>query len=245
MNNLSNDHRKNLIIKLVDCFGGLTVEDIDSAVSEAKEKLAKKVEADRKRDYASLFDSQMETIKEILASMKIPSEAILGVFQDKKSEVINRAGEMDIPEGNIPFLLVITRAYLGITGLIAMVRNRDNVGYTYINPNKITDNVEPQESLYVIYDVEPGKATLGKSPREAEAIIKKQNRLPHIPDEDIAVCIHTDVLSDHYLWSTGSRYKDADNVPYIYLYDGKPKLHWSYIDNSADKWGSASCRSRS
>jgi len=237
---LCKDQREGLIAKLTAFFKGLGVEVIDDVVAEAKKQANAETVEDRKNGLAKLFDSQMETLK----SRNCP-QTIIEAFQNKKPEVLSKAVEMEVPEGNIPFVPVIPRSYMGIYGLMPMVRNGDKVGYTYLDPNEITDNEEEiPKNPYYIYDVEPGKATLGKSPEDVEKIIKKQNRLRHITDEDIAVCIHTNVLSDHYLWNTGSRYRHSDGVPFVCLFDGRPRLCWCYADDSNLEWGSASCRSR-
>jgi len=89
-----------------------------------------------------------------------------------------------------------------------------------------------------------GKAMLGKSPEKAEKLIKKQNRSCLTVDEGIALCVHTNVLSEHYVDCTGSRYWHADRVPSVYLSVGRPRLNWNYFGYSNDWWGSASCRSR-
>ncbi len=237
---LCKDQREGLIAKLTAFFKGLGAEVIDDVVAEAKKQANAETIEDRKNGLAKLFDNQMETLK----SWNCP-QAILEAFQNKKSEVLSKAAEMEVPEGNIPFVPVIPRSYMGIYGLMPMVRNDDKMGYTYLDPNEITDNEEEiPKNPYYIYDVEPGKATLGKSPEDAEKIIKKQNRLRHITDEDIAVCVHTNVLSDHHLWSTGSRYRLSGLVPSVFLDDGGPELDCDDAGHSDGRWGSASCRSR-
>jgi len=58
------------------------------------------------------------------------------------------------------------------------------------------------------------------------------------------VCVHSKVLSEHYVDCTGSRYERAYFVPNVYLLDDLPELHWNIVGHSFDGWGSASCRSR-
>lgn len=231
--------KNQLIGKLVSLFKD-TDADIDEAVKEAKNQLMIDGKNAKREDLEKLFNSQMETLK----SRGCP-QAILEAFQNKKSEVLAKAAEMEIPEGHIPFVPVIPRSYLGVYGLMPMVRNNEKTGYTRLNPNEIIDNENVPKTLYFIYDVEDGKDTLGKAPKDAEKIIKKQNRLCHIPEEDIAVCIHTNVLLNHNLWSAGSRYGSAREVPRVYLRGDEPKLDWFYVAGSFVGWGSASCRSRS
>ena len=239
MKKLCVDQKKSVVEKLAALFKDLLPQDIDDVVAQAKDQASAQVLEDRKRYLGQLFDSQMRTLED-----RGCPKAIIEMLQKKRDEVLARATKMEIPEGNIPFLPVILRSYLGIYGLMPMVRNGDKAGFTYLDPNEIFDNESAPKEPYFIYDVEDGRATLGKSPEKAEEIIKGQSRLCHIPDEDIALAIYTNVLSDHYLWSTGSRYKDANDVPLVCLGDGRPRLSWGSADDSHVRWGSASCRSR-
>ena len=218
-----------LVTKLEALFKGLEIEVIDDVVAEAK----KRVSAVKER----LFDSQIETLK----SRGCP-KIILELLQNQRDAVLSKAAEMD-SEG-IPFVPVIPRTYLSIYGLMHMVRNKNKAGYTDLNPTKIINEVETPKCPYFIYDVEDGKHMLGKSPKEAEVFIVKQKRSCLTVEETIALCIHTKILSEHYIDCTGSRYEDPSYVPHIFLANGKPKLTWSMVDNSDDVWGSASCRSR-
>jgi hypothetical protein len=240
MKKLCADQRKGVVTKLVALFDGLLPQDIDDVVTQAKAEASVQTLEDRKRSLGKLFDSHMETLE----FRGCPKVIIDEIFQNKRDEVLSKAVAMEIPEGHIPFMPVIPRSYLGIYGLMPMVRNGDKVGFTHLDPNGITDSKETPKYPYFIYDVEDGTDTLGKTPECAEQLIKAQNRLCHIPDEDIALCVHTDVLSRHHLWSTGSRYRHADYVPNVYLFDGKPRLHCRYRYGSGSGWGSASCRSR-
>ncbi|MFH1612112.1 MAG: DUF5701 family protein [bacterium] len=236
---LCKDQREGLIAKLTAFFKGLGAEVIDDVVAEAKKQVNAETVEDHKNGLAKLFDSQMETLK----SRNCP-QAILEAFQNKKSEVLSKAAEMEVPEGHIPFIPVIPRSYMGIYGLMPMVRNGDKVGYTYLDPNEITDEVETPKNPYFIYDVEDGKDVLGKSPEKVGKLIKEQKRFCLTADEGIAVCVHTNVLSEHYVDCTGSRYRHSDDVPDVYLVDDRPRLDWSSAGASNGKWGSASCRSR-
>ena len=123
------------------------------------------------------------------------------------------------------------------------MKNGDKVGYTRLDPNELTDVVETPKIPYYAFDVEKGEAILGKSPEDAEKIIKSQERLCLTTDEIIAIGFHTAVLSDYHVNAIGSRCK-SDNVPILYLHEGKPELSWHSFCGSDDKWGSASCGSR-
>ncbi|MBI1999342.1 MAG: hypothetical protein HYS74_01660 [Parcubacteria group bacterium] len=151
---------------------------------------------------------------------------------------------MAIGDGNIPFLPVIPRSPRSPYDLMAMVRNGSKVGYAYLNPTQISDVVDAPQEPYYIYDVEDGNITRGKSPEDALKIFKQQKRSPLTAAEVMALATHTDVLSRHYVWATGSRYEFAARVPNVYLGGGRPKLGWDWVGDSLGHWGSASCGSR-
>ncbi len=238
------EERRTLITQLTAFLKGSGSEEIDRIVTEVKEQANTERIEECRSVLENLIDSQMATIETMLASMQIPSEAIIKIFQDKRNETLNKAVEMEIPAGNLPILSVIPRSYLGTCGLMAMIRNGEKIGRSYLNPNKITDNEDIPDEPYFALDIENGKATLGESPKDAEKIIKSQDRLCHILDEDIAVCIHTDVLLDRCLWSTGSRYWSTDRVLGVYLDGNAPRISYGSVDDSLYGRGSASCRSR-
>jgi len=237
---LCKDQRNDLVSKLTNLFKGVEAEEIDDAVEEAKRKVSIEISEERKRELGELFDSQVE----ILKSRGCP-KAILESFQDKRDEVLNKAAEMEIPEGNIPFIPVIPRSYMTIYGLMPMVRNDEKVGYTYLDPNELSDVVETPDKPYFMFNVEDGRDMLGKSPEKAEKLIKKKERSCLTDNEGIALCIQSDVLLSHNVDCTGSRYEQGDGVPIVYLDGGKPRLSSLDLDSSHGSWGSASCEERS
>jgi hypothetical protein len=239
MANLRKDQHEDLVAKLTTLFKGLTVEEIDDVVTEARQQATVETVQERKNGFAKLFDSQKETLK----SRGCP-QAILEAFGNQRDAVLSKAAEMKIPEGHIPFVPVIPRTYMGVYGLMLMVRNGDKVGCTRLDPNKITDNVETPKRPYFIYDVEDGKECLGESPEEAEALIKEHNRSCLTVEEGIALCVHSKVLSENYVDCTGSRAGRAGEVPDVYLDGDRPWLSSCGVDRSGGRWGSASCRSR-
>ena len=188
---------------------------------------------------ATLFDGQIETLK----SRSCP-QAIVRVFHSKRDKVLSKAAKMDIPDGHIPFIPVIPRSYIGIYGLMDMIRIGENRGYTSLDPNEISNNIETPKEPYFIYDVEDGKDMLGKSPKQAKRFIKKRERYCITAEEGIVLCIHTNVLSTHYVNCTGSMYKRTESLPNICLDGDRAVLNWHNFRSSLERWGSASCHDR-
>jgi hypothetical protein len=247
---LCKDQKEGLVAKLTAFFKGLSKDEIDVVVAEARQLANAETTEERKNKLTKFFESHLEKLK----SLGVP-QAILEGFGNKKDEVVSKMLEIWIdryPRETLESLAkmgiylglpVIPRSYMGIYALMPMVKNGDKIGYTYLDPNKLTDVVETPKSLYYALDVEDGRAMLDKSPNEAEKIINSQKRSCLIADEVTALGAHTDVLSNHNVDATGSRC-GSGFVPFFVLYDDRPKLDWSNPDDSNDEWGSASCGSR-
>src|SRR3989344_6994819 len=227
-----------LIGRLVALFKETDQSHIDDAVTQAKNQLT--AESQAKRDLEKLFDGQIATLKD----RGVP-EQIVEILQNQKGRVVKKASEMAIGGGNIAFLPVIPRSYRSPYDQMAMVKNGGKAGYTYLNSTQISDVGGAPSEPYYIYDVEDGESMRGKSPEAAEKIFKQQKRSPLTAAEAMALTTHTDVLSRHYVWVTGSRCGSADEVPGVYLDLGyRPGLYWGCVDGSDGHVGSASCGSR-
>lgn len=227
---------KNLVSELAALFQGQKLETVQQAVKEATKQVWPELVTG---PLSELFNTQMETLK----ARGCP-KSVIDALTAKKSEVIAKATEIETADGHIPFVPVVPRTEVDLGDLMKMVRNRDREGYNYLDQSDVSNVVDVPSGPYFMFDVEDGKDMLGKSPEKAEKLIKEQNRSCLTADEGIAVCVHKDVLSEHYMDCTGSRYGRSDEVPDVYLYDDLPKLFWDCADCSHGEWGSASCRSR-
>ena len=231
-----------LIGKLVALLREADPDKFDEAVAQAKNQLTAESKQAKRSDLEKLFDAQIATLKD----RGVP-EQIVEILQNQKGAVVKKASEMNIGDGNIAFLPVIPRSYRSLYNLMAMVKNGGKAGYyTYLNPTQISDVVDAPSEPYYIYDVEDGDSTRGDNPEAAEKIFEQQKRSPLTAAEVMALTTHTDVLSRYGVWATGSRYKSARKVPFIYLDSGgQLRFIWGVVDDLYDdRWGSASCLSR-
>lgn len=178
----------------------------------------------------------------ILRKRRCP-EQIIEMLKEKLPAVVEKALTMMIPDNHLAILPIIKPAYLGYYGLVSLVRNGTKKGYTYINPSLITDKVETPNNLYYMYDVEDGGALCGKSPEDAEKLLKAERRSPLTAAEAIALATYTNVLSRHFVDASGSRC-GSGGVPVLCLCDGGPLLDWHSLGRSYSRWGAASCGSR-
>lgn len=246
-----------LIKGLMTLFVKANLADIDDAVVRAKNGLMSEVERNR----GMLFGSYIRRLK-----YRDYPECILNMARKRKNEVVAKAAKMSIPKGHIPFVgpIIQPTGYFGYICLMEMVRNGDEKGriyqivrngdngdYVSIYPSSISDIIDitavlrNNDSIYWLYDVEDGEATISKTPQDAEKILKKESRSPLTAIETINLCIFTDVLSRHSVLAVGSRYGSPDEVPVVYLNgNDKPELGSSNINYSICDMGSPSCGSR-
>ena len=158
--------------------------------------------------------------------------------------------KMDIPEGHIPFVVVIKNDVIGGEKAMPLIKLEDEKGYAAMSADEIKgfkpiEGVKiPNGKAYLAIDIETGKTTLGKTPDEAIKKIKSEDRSPLTLEEGVALITHhPEILKDNCVWAPGSRHGD-DKVADLWLNEGEPKLYWNWANRSHAKWGSASCGSR-
>jgi hypothetical protein len=81
----------------------------------------------------NLFDSQINCLRK-----REVAEAVLTKFQNKKEFVITRALSTGTNAKNIPFLPIIPNSYYGVYGTMMFVHHDGKIGYTGLEPHKIT-----------------------------------------------------------------------------------------------------------
>jgi hypothetical protein len=228
-----------IVGKVVEVLREVPPEKIDEVVVKAKNQLESEGKKIKKEDLEKLFSNQIKRYEDANCP-----EQVIKLLKDLRDSVIEKASKMTLGKGNLPFLLC-TGKTLSLYSLMAMVKNSDKVGYNYLTPTDVTDQIETPDDPYAIFDVEDGEAMLGKSMQDAEKAIKAKNRFVLTAAEAIALCIQTDVLKRHYVDAPGSRYGSAGEAPDVYLgRDDRPGLGWDYLGGAVSEWGSASCGSR-
>lgn len=197
--------------------------------------LKKLIDETREKCLKSLFDAQITRMHD----RGVP-ESIVEIFREQRDSVIEKAFEMKIKKGNIPFLPVIPRTFRGPHDLMAMVRNGSRIGYTYLNPPNISNVSSVPEEPYYLYDIDTGESTRDKSPETADEIILEQKRHPLTIAEAIALATHTDVLSQHYIRALSSYYRGSEILCISLDNNSHPRLD----ENNHGVSGSPSCGER-
>lgn len=233
MGKLCKDQRETLIGKLAALFSGVSADEINEVVDATKTRLTSEA---KNRERLDAFDQQVKT----LLDKGYPEAA--GMEKDQFLGYVNPLRD----KFEIGDLIVIPERLVSIPKQMSMVKLNGKTGYTYLNLGVLTqaDGVETPNAPYLIRDVENGAAMRNTSPDNCVKQFKKQGRFGLTTEEGIAIVIHKpETLSDHYIDLPGSRY-GSDDVPSLWLYDGRPGLGCGWADGARSWWGSASCGSR-
>jgi len=217
-----------------------------------------------KNDHEQLFDRHIVTLKKRGCPL-----AIIDALRDSKKYILAHVSSIEIAEGNIACMPVITPPYLGYHGLLSLVRHGSESGVIRCDVVQIVDVEKTPLRLYYMFDVEDGSQLLDRTMENANIRICQKNRLPSTMPEIASICILTDVLSRHSVCATGSRYA-SDRTPIILLstvgtetdwenakrelsecsdghslkpQEGTPGLGWRY-SSSPSRGGASSCSSR-
>jgi len=197
-------------------------------------------------DFNVLFDQQVRTLLwqgcPDAAGMK--EEQFLRCVEPLGRE-ISEIGQ--VPDGYIPFLIVIPDRFVPLRKQMAMLRRNGGAPSVSLNPDalKNAEGVVTKPVPYLIFDVESGAATRGAAPGECVKRFRQEGRCGLTVEEGMALVTHfPETLGNHYIDLPGSRYY-SDRVPDLWLCDSEPMLSFSWVDLANALWGSASCGRRS
>jgi hypothetical protein len=105
----------------------------------------------------------------------------------------------------------------------------------------------PNETAYLLVDIDRGKQTLNYRPIDAMEVIKKDSRSPLTIDEGVAIVTqYPEFLIKNNCFSLlASRHTGDKRVPAIWINANKnPNLGWCWNGNPHTWLGSASCKDR-
>lgn len=183
-----------------------------------------------------LFHRQIRTLQE-----RDCPKSVIDYLKSKEESVAEKMYRIKgIVPLHIPFIAVVPRSELGLDALMKMVCCDRYYGHNFLDQSEIRDMVSVREEPYFIYDVESGRDMIGKSPSEAEVLIKEQGRSCLTIDEGIALSLQTNVLLENGVDCMGSYLERDGLVPNIYL-GTKPLLSCRRTDVKNNKRGSPSC----
>jgi hypothetical protein len=192
------------------------------------------------KDYASLARLSVDEFKQKLESLreKLP-ESILT--------------EVDLEQGTLPFVIVVKSSLVPSDQAMARVIKDGKEGITKLFPHQPTDfdmieNVDiPSSNIYLLIDIDRGKANINLPPNQAMTLIKQAGRSPLTIDEGIAIVTHYPeyLIKNNCFSLLASRHTGDQRVPAIWINGQKqPNLGWCWDGNPHTWLGSASCRTR-
>jgi len=144
-----------------------------------------------------------------------------------------------IPENRPGALMVVKNELVSVDIQMKLIGGTD-----YLDLACLRNVVEtPKTLIYWRYGVEDGKKVLNRPPDACVEIFKKENRIPAVVEEGIAIYVQNPrALKDHSVNLPGSRYNS--DVPCLELSLGlPPRLCYGSSGSAFPRSGSASCKS--
>ena len=193
-----------------------------------------------------MFNEQMQKLLDIgyPEALKMDKESFSAKYIEPLRKELNKIPE-NIPEGNLPFLIVIPANILDLEKKMLMVKLEQETGYIWedfdFKELKNAEGVETPDIPYLVYNIENGAKMKGISANDCVKQFTKENRRGLTAQEGIdLIAHHPEILQDHYIDLAGSRY-GSRSVPNLWLSDGRPGLSNNWAGSADSNWGSASC----
>ena len=154
--------------------------------------------------------------------------------------------------GDVPFVLVVGRPLVAPAALVPLLRLGGKAGFTSMPADEVASFVPreeldvPDAPLYLLHDVDLGRATLDVPPAAALPRLTAAGRSPLTVEEGLSVVLQRpELLREVCCFSLlGSRCGDR-RVPALWVKrGGQPRLGWCW-EGAPHTWlGSASCGAR-
>lgn len=160
---------------------------------------------------------------------------------------------IDINNGYIPFVIVVSNTLVTTQNAMERVRREDKKGIVDLHPltpidfEHISEASIPQSAVYLLIDIDRGKDTLNVPPSLALTTIHDHKRTPLTIDEGVAIITqYPEFLSKNNCFSLlASRTGRDKRVPAIWINANKePNLGWCWEGNPHTWLGSASASYR-
>ena len=199
---------------------------------------------------AAEFDRQVQTYREA----GIPALASLSDrgFDDLVAPLrpAAEAASASSPE-RIPFALVVTSELVTPDRSLPEVHWKDTTGWTEYSADELAAyrpiaGVElPRASVYLVTDVDTGRATLDVRAKDAVPIIDAEGRSPLTVDEGVSLLLlWPGILKERNAFFLPGSRDTTKRVAALWVSKGHPRLGWCWEGNPHTWLGSASCAAR-
>ncbi len=207
-----------------------------------------------KKQLNSEFDRQLEILvrNKVFDLVGLDESKFLKKLKTFRAKIAKL--NVSYGEGKLPFAIVFKSELLDPASVMERVVAKDKRGFVEMNPKQPKDFkstvVLPENSIYLIINIETGNNYLNISPANCSRDIVKRKRTPLTLEEGVMVAllypeIFTDKKNFNAIQMPGSRIANDECVPSIWFSKGAPRLGWCW-DNNIHTWlGSASCAERS
>ena len=169
-------------------------------------------------------------------------------FREQLAPLEDRLADLDIGNGEVPFLLVVSPDLVPAGRAVEHVEREGKRSVSVLEPAELErftpiPEVElPVGCAYLLLDVDTGAATKNVTPNDALGLLLDEGRSPLTVEEGIALLTHFPALvgRNNGFSLLGSRCGDK-RVTAWWLSRGAPKLGWCWAGNPHTWLGSASC----
>lgn len=185
---------------------------------------------------------------------RIKTEDFLKLLEPLKKYIHNLTSpEIDLEQGRLPFIIVIKSDFIATNKAMSVVNKNGKVGITKMFPlepsdfTPIDDVGIPNDSVYLLIDIDRGKDNINLPPNTALQLIKQANRSPLTIDEGVALVTQFPefLIKNNCFSMLASRHTGDQRVPAIWINSNKnPNLGWCWNGNPHTWLGSASCKVR-
>jgi Family of unknown function (DUF5701) len=200
------------------------------------------------------WDPALELDRQVQALVDAGVPALAGLSADELAALAAPLRDR-LPQtgaGDLPLVLVVGRQLVPPAALVPLLRLRGKAGTTSMSDEDVAsfvprDDVEvPSAPLYLLHDVDLGRATLDVPPAVALPRLVAAGRSPLTVEEGLSVVLQRPEVLREVCCSSllGSRCGDR-RVPALWVKrGGQPRLGWCW-EGAPHSWlGSASCAAR-
>jgi hypothetical protein len=149
---------------------------------------------------------------------------IIDCFKDVKDDIIRHVCETRMTENAIPCILVIPESYLGLDGLLNLLRHGRAKGRTHLEPRHILNaSRNTPQNPYFLINVTTNLNFLGTNPFTVQRAVNRDNNQRSMLTfaETCALELHTSLTDTYDISMIGSRYKEKNNTALLQLHRDK------------------------
>lgn len=208
-------------------------------------------------DSGTEFDRQVRNLieRDYPAMAGLTEEQFTAEVAPLRELVTDRHDTYEPDTGRLPFLLVVTRHLVAIEQMMPRTTLAGKTKPGFVDRSfepgalerfvAIKETELPNQSAYVLFDIERGEEFCGAVPNDAMDTIAARGRTLLTIEEGIAMITHSpEILVKNKCFSLGGSRSGDRRVPAIWISQHAPKLGWCWERNPHTWLGMASAGDR-